>query len=400
MSLFFKSTHTEKPAAEPQIKAYGGIVRADGTKVFDAEDINPETDSMHFELTGDICEWQLSHDWIEDIGEMARYYGMKNIVLEVTSYGGDLDEGLAIRGELQSIIDSGIAVTVYVPKLLLSAAYPAFSNARIVAHPYSLVGSLSGFINLYDTSKAAKDAGEELFLFETGKDKEFFVYGQEMTPERKAVWQKKLDEGYGMLKSVVRENRNLGDEYFTGAQWRTSEGISLKAGIIDVIGTREDARATDSVPDPQEETEDMNEKDATVLQQIAKLLGLDKQPAVEAAATAPVIETPAVAPVAPAVVVNAAAQPDTRLADKIKVYAAASGRDLAEVTAEVEAAELSPEDVAGMIKTIVLAKSKAASQATVKPGDETPTEDKGKPVAVVARTADYYEKFLGLKSQG
>lgn len=109
---------------------------------------------------------------VEQVEEMAEA-GVKTIVMEVTSGGGEASHVFQACEDIRAICDeSGIKMIGYADTLAASAAYALISICdEVVANPSASLGSIGCVIALMDTSKAMEQAGYKRIFITSGESK-------------------------------------------------------------------------------------------------------------------------------------------------------------------------------------------------------------------------------------
>lgn len=99
--------------------------------------------------------------------------GVKTIVMEVTSGGGEASHVFQAAEEIRTICDeNGIELLGYADTMAASAAYALISICDVVvANPSASLGSIGCVVALLDTSKAMDQAGLKRIFVTSGKSK-------------------------------------------------------------------------------------------------------------------------------------------------------------------------------------------------------------------------------------
>lgn len=110
---------------------------------------------------------------------------------------------------------------------------------------YGTESSQWGCIGVYqywcDESRAFEKEGLKPEVFKTGKYKGMGLPGTSLTDEQRAFIQASVEEVSGWFKTAMRENRGVSDDVMEGQCFYGE--AALKAGLIDRIGTKQDALA-------------------------------------------------------------------------------------------------------------------------------------------------------------
>lgn len=171
--------------------------------------------------------------------------GVDSILLVVDSPGGYVAGTKELADEVRRIDREVKPVVAYIEDLGASAAYWVASQARLVlANEMAEVGSIGVYAVVYDTSKAAEQAGVGVRVVSSGGLKGAFTDGAAVTDEMVADLQERIDAVAAQFVEQVRSGRKV--------QARTAQGWAdgrvfpaakaQEMGLIDqVVASREDA---------------------------------------------------------------------------------------------------------------------------------------------------------------
>lgn len=225
--------------------------------------------------------------------ELAADASVGKVVLYVDSPGGSVAGISDLAADIRAL-NSKKPVVAYVKGLGASAAYWILSGAgEVVASPSAFVGSLGVVGALYDTSKAAENAGVKVHVITSTDLKGAGFPGAEVTPAHIAESQRTIDSIAAMFKADVSMGRkwpsDQTDKLFDGRVHPAKEALAL--GLIDRIGALE---STFTFDPPVEPTMHPLDKDKPVTDSTvsAATVGL-----VEQAVTTPVQHTVSANPV-------------------------------------------------------------------------------------------------------
>lgn len=131
---------------------------------------------------------------VEQTEEMAEA-GVKTIVMEVTSGGGEASHVFEACEEIRSICDEhGIRLIGYADTMAASGAYALISICdEVIANPSASLGSIGCVIALMDTSKAMEKAGLKRIFITSGKNKVPFAEDGSFKKEFLEELQKDVD---------------------------------------------------------------------------------------------------------------------------------------------------------------------------------------------------------------
>ena len=109
---------------------------------------------------------------VQQVEEMADA-GVKTIVMEVTSGGGEASHCFQAADEIRDICDeSGIKLVGYADTMACSGAYALISVCdEVIANPSASIGSIGVVVALMDTSKALEKAGLRRIFITAGASK-------------------------------------------------------------------------------------------------------------------------------------------------------------------------------------------------------------------------------------
>jgi ClpP class serine protease len=109
---------------------------------------------------------------VEQVEEMAEA-GVKTIVMEVTSGGGEASHVFQAAEDIRAIADeAGINLIGYADTMACSAAYALISVCdEVIANPSASIGSIGCVVALLDTSKAMELAGLKRIFVTSGESK-------------------------------------------------------------------------------------------------------------------------------------------------------------------------------------------------------------------------------------
>ena len=111
-------------------------------------------------------------DLVSQVEEMAEA-GVKTIVMEVTSGGGEASHVFEAADDIRAICDeAGIKLIGYADTMAASAAYALIAVCdEVIANPSACLGSIGCVVALLDTSKAMEQAGLKRIFVTSGESK-------------------------------------------------------------------------------------------------------------------------------------------------------------------------------------------------------------------------------------
>lgn len=161
---------------------------------------------------------------VAHVEEMAEA-GVKTIVMEVTSGGGEASHVFQACEDIRAIVDEhGIKLIGYADTLAASAAYALISICdEVIANPSASLGSIGCVVALMDMSKAYEQAGLKRIFITSGENKVPFA-------EDGSFKQEFLDD---VQESVNKLNAEFAAHVskYTGIDMDTIMGF--QAGVFD-----------------------------------------------------------------------------------------------------------------------------------------------------------------------
>lgn len=152
---------TDPEDSQEPIYANGlGVLRVDGTLTY----------KPVMTLCGEVgTSYQSLVDQVEDMAEA----GVKTIVMEVTSGGGEASHALQACEDIRAICDENdITLIGYADTIAASAAYALICVCdQVIANPSASLGSIGALVALLDTSKAMENAGLKRIFITSGESK-------------------------------------------------------------------------------------------------------------------------------------------------------------------------------------------------------------------------------------
>ena len=165
--------------------------------------------------------------------------GVKGLILEINSPGGDAYATKKIAEKLEELKKKGIPIVACIDEVGASGAYWLASEANyIVADDFSVVGSIGLIASYLQFSELMKKLGIKYERIVFGKYKDMMSPFRNLTPEEKKLIEHKLKYIYEYFVRVVAKNRHLNYSYVkslaTGEIYFGYEAV--RNGLIDKIG--------------------------------------------------------------------------------------------------------------------------------------------------------------------
>lgn len=180
-----------------------------------------------------------THKAISQIKEAEARYDVEGIMVIWDTPGG-YTQGVPELG--RAIAMASKPLVSYVEGGMNSAGYWSGCSQTIYADPFASVGSIGCYMAIYDQSARYEMAGLKTILITTGAYKGAGTPGTKITEEQ---IQHYADEVVGVVGQKffdhVSENRQISEELMDGRSWLGEKALEL--GLIDAIGSREDALA-------------------------------------------------------------------------------------------------------------------------------------------------------------
>ena len=161
------------------------------------------------------------------------------IALYIDSPGGAVYQADEVYLALKDYKKSGKKIFVYMGPLAASGGYYISCAAdKIYANRNTLTGSI-GVISSHvlDFSELLYNIGIESTTIYSGDNKNMGAYDEEFTEEQQEIMQEICDECYEQFLSIVKEERNMMDEYARkladGRIYTASQAV--RNGLIDKI---------------------------------------------------------------------------------------------------------------------------------------------------------------------
>jgi len=163
------------------------------------------------------------------------------MILILESPGGTVNGYGLAASELDRIRQKNINLTVIVDKVAASGGYMMASIAnKIIAAPFSIIGSIGVISQMPNFNKALKDRGVDFEQITSGKYKRTLTMFGENTDEDRQKYQQELDEIHHMFKLLIKTKRKNIDieKVSTGEYWLGTKAKEL--GLVDELMTSDD----------------------------------------------------------------------------------------------------------------------------------------------------------------
>jgi ClpP class serine protease len=184
-----------------------------------------------------------SYEMLLDQAEDMIEAGVKDIVLDVDSGGGEAYGCFEVTDELRKMCDAaGVRLTGYIDGSACSAAYAIICACdEVVINPFAQAGSIGVLIALYNDSKALEQAGIQRTFVTDGTDKVPFADDGSWREGFLADLQARVAELGDAFRAHVSKYTGLSVKDIKDTQARVySAQDALSIGLVNKIMTRSD----------------------------------------------------------------------------------------------------------------------------------------------------------------
>lgn len=168
------------------------------------------------------------------------------LLLRIDSPGGTVGDSQEIYAALRRLQeDKEVKVVASFGNISASGGvYIGVGAKHIVANPGTITGSIGVILRGNNLERLLDKIGVSFKVIKSGPYKDILAFDRQLTSEEERILQELIDTSYQQFVNTVAEGRNLEPEtvrtfadgrIFTGEQ-------ALKLGIVDRLGTEEDAR--------------------------------------------------------------------------------------------------------------------------------------------------------------
>ena len=168
------------------------------------------------------------------------------LLLRIDSPGGTVGDSQEIYAALRRLQqDKEVKVVASFGNISASGGvYIGVGAKHIVANPGTITGSIGVILRGNNLERLLDKVGVSFKVIKSGPYKDILAFDRQLTHEEERILQELIDTSYQQFVHTVAEGRNLEPEtvrtfadgrIFTGEQ-------ALKLGIVDRLGTEEDAR--------------------------------------------------------------------------------------------------------------------------------------------------------------
>jgi protease-4 len=187
-----------------------------------------------------------SRPLIEEMRWLAKDAGVKALLLRVDSPGGGAAASQEIHDYIRGLQDEGMPVVVSMGSMAASGGYYiACSADTIVANAGTLTGSIGVIMSFTNLQELFGKIGMDFEVIKSGRYKDTGSWSRQMTEDERALLQGTIDDIHSQFVEAVAEGRGMDfDSVAELADGRIFSGRqALEAGLVDTLGTLEDAVA-------------------------------------------------------------------------------------------------------------------------------------------------------------
>lgn len=168
---------------------------------------------------------------------------VEGIILNINTPGGGVLASDVIYKKVLKINEKKPVVALMGDTAASGGYYISAGASKIVAHPYTITGSIGVILMLPNVEEAAGKLGIKTTVLKSGAFKDAGSPFRELTEPERAVFQALIDEAYNGFVDIVAKGRDLSVERIRElADGRIYTGIQAKAnGLVDELGDRDTA---------------------------------------------------------------------------------------------------------------------------------------------------------------
>lgn len=166
------------------------------------------------------------------------------LLLRIDSPGGTVGDSQEIYSALKRLGEKVKIVASFGNISASGGVYIGMGAHQIVANPGTITGSIGVILRGNNIERLLEKIGVSFKVIKSGPYKDILAFDRELTEPEQNILQELIDTSYQQFVETVAKSRNLAEEtvksfadgrIFTGQQ-------ALELGVIDRIGTEEDAR--------------------------------------------------------------------------------------------------------------------------------------------------------------
>jgi signal peptide peptidase SppA len=207
----------------------------------------PVSGSLSYEKTwlGAMCGMTSYQQLLEDVEEVLSY-GIKTIVLDVDSGGGEAYSCFSTAEAIRNRVDAaGATLITYIDGMSASAAYALTAvSDEVIINPMAQAGSIGVLIRLMDQSEALKQAGLKPIFITSADSKVPFDTEGSFKKEFLEELQESVDELHTQFVNHVASYRNITPESVNSMNAKVfSAKKAVELGLVDKIMTQDEFAA-------------------------------------------------------------------------------------------------------------------------------------------------------------
>jgi protease-4 len=194
--------------------------------------------------TGSFNQGQPADQLIATLDTALHDDNVKALVLRINSPGGTVGATQEIFAKVMQFRRRQIPVVVSMGDIAASGGYYiACAGNEIFANQGTLTGSIGVITSAPNLKQLFEKYGIQMNVIKSGQYKDILSMARDLTADEKSLLQEMIDSTYGQFLKDVSLGRNKPIDEFSGlADGRIMNGEqALKSGLIDRIGTLEDA---------------------------------------------------------------------------------------------------------------------------------------------------------------
>lgn len=202
----------------------------------------PGTGVGYIEIEGAITD---SRETVRQLKALEKNPLVKAILVRVESPGGGVTPSHEIYSELVRVRDDGLPVVVSFGSIATSGGYYIASPADlIVANPGTITGSIGVIMQFPSLQRMFDKLGIGIEVVRSREHKDIGSPFRPMTPADRELLEGVVRDVYEQFVEIVSRERELPlEEVYRLADGRLLSGRqALAAGLVDTLGTLEDAR--------------------------------------------------------------------------------------------------------------------------------------------------------------
>jgi protease IV len=166
------------------------------------------------------------------------------LLLRIDSPGGTVGDSQEIYSALMRLREKVKIVASFGNISASGGVYIGMGAEHIVANPGTITGSIGVILRGNNLERLLEKIGISFKVIKSGPYKDILAFDRELTEPEQSILQEMIDVSYQQFVQTVAEGRKLAVEtvktfadgrIFTGQQ-------ALALGIVDKLGTEEDAR--------------------------------------------------------------------------------------------------------------------------------------------------------------